>query len=57
MLELRSDNRVARLEAPLEVSLAGRLEVPPEDFQYLVFRFDRFEIIVGPPHATRFAGS
>jgi hypothetical protein len=51
MLEGRSDNRVARLEAPLEVSLAVRLDVPV-DFRYLDFRLDRFEITVSPPHPT-----
>jgi hypothetical protein len=33
MLAGRSAARVARLEAPLEVSLAGRLDVPKVDFR------------------------
>jgi hypothetical protein len=33
MLPGRIDSRVARLEAPFEVSLAGRLDVPTVDFR------------------------
>jgi hypothetical protein len=57
MLDGRSDGRAARLEATLEVSLARRLDIPRVDFLRLVFRFDRFEITVSPPHPICFAGS
>jgi hypothetical protein len=56
MLEGRSANRVARLEAPLELSLARRLSVRAVDFRYLDFGLDRFEITVSPPYPACFAG-
>ena len=56
MLEGRSANRVARLEAPLELSLARRLSVRAVDFRYLDFGLDRFEITVSPPSPACFAG-
>ena len=51
MLEGRSDNRVACLEGPLEVSLARRLDVRTVGFRCLEFRLDCFEITVSPPNS------
>jgi soluble lytic murein transglycosylase len=50
MLAGRFDKRVARLEAPLDVALAGGLDTRAVDFRTLDFRLDRFEITVSPPH-------
>ena len=55
MLAGRSANRVSRLEATLDVALAGRLDARAVDFRTLDlrtldFRMDRFEITVSPPH-------
>jgi hypothetical protein len=52
MLEGRSASRVARLEDPLEASLAARLDVLTVDFPSLDFRLDRFVITVSPPPLT-----
>jgi hypothetical protein len=49
----RSDNRVSRLDAALDVALAGRLDVRAVDFRTLDFRLDRFEITVSPPHPQK----
>src|SRR5262249_25945130 len=50
MLAGRSDNRIARLEAALDVAVADRLDARAVDFRALDFRLDRFEITVSPPH-------
>jgi hypothetical protein len=54
MLAGRSANRVFRLEAALDVAMAGRLGPRAVDFRTLEFRLDRFEITVSPPHLRVF---